>query len=95
MILSCIAVASASVSELKNDYLPPTSTQAPTTTTTSKPTASLGLSSFESISSPLHPSISTYSSFGVNMQYYAIITGLEFYDSNENGQNFFYIPVSK
>ena len=75
VVLACIALASADVSELKKDYLPPTSTQAPTTTTTAKPLAtSLGQSSFGSIPSPLHPSISTYSSFGVNMQYYSFIT---------------------
>lgn len=77
IVLACIAVASADVSEIKKEYLPPTSTQAPTTTTTTtaKPlTTSLGQSSFGSISSPLHPSISTYSSFGVNMQYFYIIS---------------------
>lgn len=71
VILACIAAVSADVSHMpKKDYLPPTSgpatTPATTTTTTAKPiAASLDQNSFASISAPLSPSISTYSSFGV------------------------------
>lgn len=69
MVLVCVAAAASALTDApstKKDYLPPTTTPTPISSSTEKPIIStLGQNSFNSFHSSLFPSISTYSSYGV------------------------------